>query len=93
MVVTYHLKLQHLQNKVLSTIGNFSRCTLVYDLHRAFNLPYLYNYVTKLCRQQAEVVQNHENEHVRSIEQGKARHRKYKRLKFGGSQAYNRSSD
>jgi hypothetical protein len=31
----------------------------------------------KLCRQQAEVIQNHENEHVRGIGQGEARHRKY----------------
>jgi hypothetical protein len=37
-----------------------------------------------LCRKQAEVIQNHENEHVRGIVQGEARHRKYKRLKLGG---------
>jgi hypothetical protein len=36
-----------------------------------FNLPYRYDYIIKLCRQQAEVVQNHENEHVCSI--GKAK--------------------
>jgi hypothetical protein len=34
-----------------------------------------------------------DNEHVRSIAQGEARHRKYKGLKFGGGEAYNRSSD
>jgi hypothetical protein len=45
-------------------------------------------YITQLCSQQAEVIQNHENEHVRSIGQGEARHRKYKRLKLGGGQAY-----
>jgi hypothetical protein len=38
---TYLLKLQHLQNKVLHTTGNFSRYTLVRDLHTAFNLPYV----------------------------------------------------
>jgi hypothetical protein len=43
--------------------------------------------------QQAEVMQYHENEHVRSIRQGEARHRKYKRLKLGGGQSYDRSSD
>jgi hypothetical protein len=32
-------------------------------------------------------------EHVRGIGQGEARHRKYKRLKLGGGQAYDRSSD
>jgi hypothetical protein len=47
----------------------------------------------KLCRQQAEVIQNHENENVRNIGQGEARHRKYKRLKLGGGHAYDRSSD
>jgi hypothetical protein len=49
--------------------------------------------MTKLCRQQAEVMQNHENEHVHSIGQGEARHRKYKIYKRGGGQAYDRSSD
>jgi hypothetical protein len=53
----------------------------------------LYDYITKLSRQQAEVMQNHENEHVRGIGQGEARHRKYKRLKLGGGQAYDRSSE
>jgi hypothetical protein len=55
----------------------------------AFKLPYIYDYITKLCRQQAEVIQNH----VRNIGQGEPRHRKYKRLKLGGGQAYGRSSD
>jgi hypothetical protein len=53
----------------------------------------IYDYVTKLCGQQAEVIQNYENELVRSIRQGEARHGKYKRLKLGGYQAYYRSSD
>jgi hypothetical protein len=59
----------------------------------AFNLPYGYNYITELCRQQAEVIENHEIEHIRSIGQGKARRKKYKRLKLGGSQTYDNSSD
>jgi hypothetical protein len=59
----------------------------------AFKLLYIYDYITKLCRQQAEVIQNHENADVRKIEQGEPRHRKYKRLKFSGSQAYDRSRD
>jgi hypothetical protein len=49
--------------------------------------------ITKLCRQQAEVIQNHENENVRNIGQGESRHRKYKWLKLGGGQAYDRSSE
>jgi hypothetical protein len=45
----YLLKLQSMQSKVLRTIGNFPRCSPVRDLHRAFNVPYVYNYeyVTK----------------------------------------------
>jgi hypothetical protein len=48
--------------------------------------------LTKLCRQQAEVIQNHENEHVRGIGQGEARHRKYNSHQLRGGQAYDRSS-
>jgi hypothetical protein len=56
-------------------------------------MPYIYDYITKLSRQQAEVTQNHENVNVRYIGQGEARHRKYMSLKLGGGQAYDRSSD
>jgi hypothetical protein len=56
-------------------------------MHTAFNLPCVYNYTTKLCRRQADAIQNHENEHVRSIGQGEAKHIKYKMLKLGGGQA------
>jgi hypothetical protein len=87
------LKLQLLQNKVLRNIENFPRRTPVRDLHKAFKLPYIYAYITKLCRQQAEVIQNHENANVLNIGQGKRRHRKYKGLKLVGGQAYDRSSD
>jgi hypothetical protein len=59
----------------------------------AFKIPYVYDYITKLCRQQAEVIQNYDNENVPNIGQGEARHRKYKRFKLGGGQAYDRSSD
>jgi hypothetical protein len=89
---THLLKLQRLQNKVLHTIGNFPRRTLVRELHMAINIPYIYYYITKLCRQQAKLIQNHENVNVRNIEQGEVRYRKYKRLKLGGGQAYDCSS-
>jgi hypothetical protein len=89
---TQLLKLQRLQNKVLRTIGNFRRCTPVRELHKTFNILYIYDYITKICRQQAEVIRNHENANVRHIGQGEARHRKHKRLKLGGGQAYDRSS-
>jgi hypothetical protein len=49
---TYLSKLQRLQNKVLCTIRNVTRCTPVSDLHKAFNLPHVYDRVTKLNRQQ-----------------------------------------
>jgi hypothetical protein len=87
------MKLQRLQNKVLRTIGNFPRRTPVRKLHKVFSIPYICDYITKLSRQQAEVIQNHENINVQNIGQGEARHRKYKRLKLGGGQAYDRSSD
>jgi hypothetical protein len=53
----------------------------------------MHKIITKLCRQQTEVIQNYENEHVRGIGHGEGGHRKYKRLKLGGGQAYDRSSD
>jgi hypothetical protein len=86
------LKLQRLQNRVLRTIGNFPRRTSVRDLHVAFQIPYVYDLITKLCRQQAEIIQNHDNENVRYIGQGEARHRKYKRIKLGGGHVHDRSS-
>jgi hypothetical protein len=51
------LKLKGLQNRVLRTIGNFLRSTSVCDMHEAFQILYIYDYITKSCRQQAEVVQ------------------------------------
>jgi hypothetical protein len=57
---THLLKLQRLQNNVLRTIGDFPRCTLVCELHTTFNIPYVYDFITKLCRQQAEVILNHD---------------------------------
>jgi hypothetical protein len=48
------LKLQCLQNKVLRTTGKFPRCTSVRELHMSFQVPYIYDYITKLCRQYRE---------------------------------------
>jgi hypothetical protein len=89
---TYLLKLQRLQNKVLRTTGNFPRCTPSAICTQLLTF-HMYDYITKFCRKQADVIRNHEKEHVRGIEQGEAGHRKYKRLKLGGGQAYDRSSD
>jgi hypothetical protein len=57
------------------------------------DLSYLYDHITKLCRQRAEVIKNHETEHVRNIGLDEATHRKYNRLKLSSGQAYDRSSD
>jgi hypothetical protein len=59
----------------------------------AFKIPYVYDCITKLCRTQAEVIINSVHPNVCGIGQGEAMHRKYKRLKLGGSQAYNHSAD
>jgi hypothetical protein len=50
------------------------------------------DYITNF-RTQAEVILNHVNPTVRGNGQGEARHRKYRRLKVGGGQAYDRSAD
>jgi hypothetical protein len=44
---THLLKLQCLQNKVLCIIGKFPRWTLVHELHMAFQVLYIYDYITK----------------------------------------------
>jgi hypothetical protein len=64
------MKLQRLQNKVLGTIGNLPRRTSNRVLHTGFKIPYVYDYITKLYRQQAEGLQNHHNENVRNTGQG-----------------------
>jgi hypothetical protein len=61
----YVLKLQRLQNRALSTIGYLDRCTPFCELHVAFKNPYLYDYITKLCRTQAEVILNHVDPNIR----------------------------
>jgi hypothetical protein len=45
----------------------------------------------KLCRQQAEVIIMKMK--MFALSKGEARHRKYKNIKLGGGQAYDRSSD
>jgi hypothetical protein len=82
------LNLQRLQNRVLRNIGKFSRRTSVRDLHVAFKIPYVYDYITKLCWQQEGVIQNHDIINVSNTGQGEARQRKYKWLKLGDSQVY-----
>jgi hypothetical protein len=66
------MKLQRLKNKVLRTIGSFPRHTPVREMQMAFYLTHVYDYMTKLCRQQAAVILNHDNENVRYIGQGES---------------------
>jgi hypothetical protein len=81
------------KTKFFLTIGIIPRLTLFRDFHMAFKIPYVYDdYVTRLCRQKAEVLQKHDNENVVNIGQGEVQHRKYKRLKLGGGQAYDRTA-
>jgi hypothetical protein len=42
------LKLHRLQNRVLRAIGNLGRSTPVREMHVAFKIPYVLDYVTKL---------------------------------------------
>jgi hypothetical protein len=81
-----HGNLQRLQNIVLRTIGNFPRRTPVRDLQVAFEIPYVYDFITELCSNK-QVIQNHYNRNVR---QGEDQHKKYKRLKLGGGHAYDK---
>jgi hypothetical protein len=87
------LKLQRLQNRVLHATGNLDKYTPVRELHVAFKIPYVYDYITKSCRTQEDVILNHVNPNVRGTGQGEDRHRKYKRLKLGSGQDCDRSAD
>jgi hypothetical protein len=71
------LKLEHLQNRILCGTENLDRCTPVCELHVAFRIPYVYDYIIKLCWTQSEVILNHVNLNVGGIRQGKAIRRKY----------------
>jgi hypothetical protein len=53
----------------------------------------VYDYIRKLYRQQSEVMQNHEDEHIHGIGQSEARRRKCGTIKLVGGQAYDLSSD
>jgi hypothetical protein len=82
------LKLQRLQNRVIRSTGNLDKCTPVREMHVTFKISYVYDYITKLCRTQAEVILNHVHPNLRGNGQGETRHGKCKRLKLGGGRAY-----
>jgi hypothetical protein len=51
----------------------------------ALNISYMYDYITKIYRKQAEVAQNHVQ-----LDEKNPTHRKHKRLKLGGGETYGR---
>jgi hypothetical protein len=84
---THLIKLQRLQKRVLRIIGGLPRRTPIRFMHTEFQITYVYDFITKICRKRAEVIQSHDNEIVRNIGSGKAQNRKHKTLKVGGGQA------
>jgi hypothetical protein len=74
---THLLKLQRIQNRVLRTTGNFPRHTSICDMHVAFQIPHIYDYIIKVRRRQAKIIQNHENENIPNIGQGETPYRKH----------------
>jgi hypothetical protein len=52
-------------------------------MHVVFQIPYVYDYITNVCRRQAKIIHNDENENVRNIGQGETPHRKHKGLQLG----------
>jgi hypothetical protein len=52
----YLLKLQWLQNIAFHTISNLPRHAPIRNLRRSFKIPYPYDYITHLCRKQANII-------------------------------------
>jgi hypothetical protein len=62
-------------------------------MHVAFKISYMYDWITKVYKTKAEGNLNNVNPNIRGNEQKWAMHRKYKRLKRDGGQAYDSSAD
>jgi hypothetical protein len=93
MAEAHLTKLYRLQNRAFCATGNRDKCTPIRELHVAFKIPSVYDFIIELCRTQAELILNHVYPNVRGIGQEEARHRKYKRLKLRVGQPYYRSVD
>jgi hypothetical protein len=61
---THLMKLQQLQNKVLCTIDKFTRNAQFEICIMFFLILYVNDFITKLCRQKARVIQNHKYSHI-----------------------------
>jgi hypothetical protein len=64
------VKLQRLQNRVLRALSDPEGRTPVRDFRVAFKIPYVYEYITKLCRRQVKVIQDHQSPNVLATGQG-----------------------
>jgi hypothetical protein len=80
------MKVRRLIIWALPIIGKFPRGTSISAMYMAFQIPYVCDSITKLCRKQKQIIKNHENARGRNIAQGEAFLRKYKGLKLGGCQ-------
>jgi hypothetical protein len=54
----------------------------VREWHLAFDVPYVLDCITELCRKQAELIPKHANSDVRGIVHGEAMRRKYERQRL-----------
>jgi hypothetical protein len=84
------LKLQRLQNKVLRTIGNFPRHTPVQELHKAFNIPYIYDYIKNYIKQELYKIMKMRMSSL--LGKAKPDTENLKSRKLGGGQVYDCSS-
>jgi hypothetical protein len=89
---THLWKLQRLQNRVLRAIGDLDRRTLVRDLHVAFKIPYVYDYITKLCGWQQKPSKITKTQMYVQLDREKP-YTENTWVKLGGGQAYHCSSD
>jgi hypothetical protein len=60
-VDAHALKLQRLHNRLLRGIGKFDGSTEVREMHMAFKIRNVYDYVIKLCTKHIDVIPNHRN--------------------------------
>jgi hypothetical protein len=74
------LKLQRLQNRVLRAVGSLDRCTQVCELHAAFKISPVYDYITESWGTQADVIPNHTDPDISGAGQACE---VYKRFKLG----------
>jgi hypothetical protein len=86
---THLSKLQRPAKQGAPHYGNFPRRTPTREVHVAFKIPHLHDFITKLCKYRAEVIPKHDNKNVlATMDKAKPQQRKYKTLKLDGGQVY-----